>query len=272
MGRRLISRLADIVRGVGKVAVLGTALYNAGSALAQTVYVGTELPRKTMVAGDGRTHTVEVYVDNTENEPEGVSGTTWEVRLNPSHFENVFVSVPDNPSSTEGDFWKDISLLFNTLDPDAGEDGWLRPNARGPRDTGQPYAHGKGFLEEILFTVKPDISKTWSIYTQGWAVYDESNNPYPVFIDSDTYRILSPSELSPCDLVGNPGDPRDTHPELPDGDVDLHDYVVFAQEMTGPVIPRVGSEFDFNGDGYVDLRDYAIFQTAFSGDDVPATN
>ncbi len=149
MPRRLISGLVDRLRIIGPVIALGLASFFTGSALAGTVYVGTELPRKTMVAGDGRIHKVRVYVDNSENEPVGISGTNWGVQVNPLRFGNVSVSVPDNPSLTEGDLWKDILLMNNVIDTTPDEMGYLGPNARGPPHFGQPDAHGRGLLKKF---------------------------------------------------------------------------------------------------------------------------
>ena len=56
-----------------------------------------------------------------------------------------------------------------------------------------------------------------------------------------------------------------------DGDVDLTDYMLFADCLTGPEegIPRsectIFDQADFDEDGYVDLDDFAAFQEAFTG-------
>ncbi|MCK4341215.1 MAG: hypothetical protein KAY37_05765 [Phycisphaerae bacterium] len=52
-----------------------------------------------------------------------------------------------------------------------------------------------------------------------------------------------------------------------DGDVDLDDFNIFADCMTGPVIPTTpGCEpADLHADDHVDLADFAVFQQGFTG-------
>jgi hypothetical protein len=62
--------------------------------------------------------------------------------------------------------------------------------------------------------------------------------------------------------------PRDKGDVDVDGDVDLDDYPLWGDCMTGPHTEWLepGCQvFDFNGDGDVDLRDFAAFQRAFTG-------
>ena len=52
-----------------------------------------------------------------------------------------------------------------------------------------------------------------------------------------------------------------------DGDIDLADYALFADCITGPAGPLLG---DFDSDGDVDLNDYAEFYACLSGPQLPA--
>jgi hypothetical protein len=50
-----------------------------------------------------------------------------------------------------------------------------------------------------------------------------------------------------------------------DGDVDLGDYVPFADWLEGPGAPVDCAAFDADEDGDVDLEDFAVFAEAFTG-------
>ena len=256
---------------IGVLAFAGVSLFSRNYALAQrrTVYVATELPRKTLVSGSDRNYKVRVYVDNSLNEPNGISETTWAVQIPSSRFDSVFVNVPANPSQSEGDIWFGIPLMNNILDTTQDANGLLDPNGRGT-PTGSEYAHWRGFVEEISFKVKPNLSKVGIMPTNSWHVYDPSGIPYLVSNASDLYTIVN--QLSPADYVGNPGDIRDNKPDLPDGDVDSYDLAQFESCRSGPRVPyQTGcSNRDLDGDGDVDGDDYGIFQRCYSGNDVPA--
>jgi len=270
------------ISGLAALVLAGASLFAGNSALAQAgmIYVKTELPRKTMVAGDGRTHRVNVEVDSTGVPTKKIRDADWKFWYNEAHFDFVDARKPSetNPSDNPNDFFYDFFMdpSWNFVD-NTPVGGFLDANARRTDNSQEGSLDRIGNLAYLEFTTKSDISDTSIFFVYGEIFSDTTGSLYGTsygngVVTNDEYTILSPSELSQCDIIGNPGDPRDTHPELPDGDVDLHDYTAFAQEMTGPVIPRVGSEFDFNGEERVDLKDFAILQTAFSGDDIPATN
>ena len=136
-----------------------------------------------------------------------------------------------------------------------------------------------GDLAYLAFATKPDVSDMGYFFVYGEGFSDTSGSLYGTMYGNgvrhdDTYIIIPPSQLSPCDLVGNPGDPGDTHPDLPDGDVDLYDYTLFVPCMSGPNVPydpNTCEDCDFDGDGDVDLSDCALLIASFAGDDIPAT-
>ena len=72
-----------------------------------------------------------------------------------------------------------------------------------------------------------------------------------------TYECPGDLPLEPCegDVDG-------------DGDVDLDDYLVFADCINGPIDPTPVDDclyaFDFDEDGDVDLADFDAFQNAFA--------
>ncbi len=261
----------------------GAVLSDYANGQQQVVRAGTELPRKTFVAGSDRVYRMNTFLDaSTLPDGKGVSGSEWMVNVHPSVFNSAYALRPDNPSEKEGDFWKDQPLVLANVTPIPNETtGDFSSNKRG---TGSPSVsvYGRsGFLAEYLFKTNANPSIfSGTFYNNSWKITDSvgklyTTNPssnYFVQSSNDTYTIVK--DLNRFDRVGNPGDPVDSRPDLPDGDVDQHDMNAFMACSSGPAIPLTsGCEWaDADSDGDVDQTDFGFIQRSLSGDDVPASS
>jgi len=286
-----ISEFVDKVKKVGRAVVLGTVLYATNFASGDVeqgkMYIKSELPRKTLVSGSERVYNMNVIADNS-GIPYGISTTKWKVINTMDYVQNLTSQRPgEHPTSTNpNDFWYNIALkspesMYNTIDPD-GNDTEFWPNARGPPASLGDSASGRGELQNVFFKTKSGIDVGGDTLENRFRVSfvditDININHYKLSndnltIETDRYTILN--SLSPFDRVGNPDDINDNRPDLPDGDVDNHDYEVFKSCISGPSVPHNGSSdclaMDIDADGDVDQRDFGKFQRCLSGDDVPA--
>ena len=195
--------------------------------------------------------------------PPGRTGTwtTEGYRLPAGVFETIIIENPNGPDADEeGVFgYADYSPTQGLPDGETAEAFYTRPD--NPFEVGLTPNCGGGDGFDVAWAIFPTTGEPAHLDGFDFVRITTAVNKVAIYPDPPFGELSTEIDAVADVAEGQLGDAEN------DGDLDLDDYVILSNCVTGPGVTAPTSPcrvMDFDQDGDVDLGDYAGFQAAFT--------